>query len=69
MTPHTEPNSLPPLFTDWLDWREAYAAYVERFKTSPKTFSDGLLLELHLKLLGFAGSRLASEMTYIRENT
>jgi len=68
MIPNTEPNSLPPLFFDVQDWRDTYAAYVERFKTSQKTYSDEVLLKIQLKRLGFVGVRLDDELRYIKEN-
>ncbi len=68
MTPRTEPNALPPLFTDPQDWRDTYAAYVEEFKSSPKMFSDVVLLEIRLKRLGYVGVNLQNELMYVKEN-
>jgi len=69
MTPRTEPNALPPLFTDWQDWLGTYRAYVEDFKDSQKRFSDEVRLKIRLQRLGFAGADLSSEMTYVKEST
>ena len=68
MTPNTEPNSLPPLFSDAQDWRDTYTAYVEEFRASPKNYSDEVLLRIKLKRLGFVGVRLDDEFRYIKEN-
>jgi len=65
MTPSTEPNSLPLLFSDVQDWRDAYAAYVEEFKAGPKTYSDDVLLKIRLRRLGFVGVNLENEFRYI----
>lgn len=68
MIPSSEPNSLPPLFSDPQDWRDTYTAYANEFKDSPKAYSDEVLLEIKLKRLGFIGVRLDAEIRYIKEN-
>lgn len=67
-TPNTEPNSLPPLYDDWQDWRATYADHVEEFRASPKTCSDVLMLKIRLKRLGFVGVNLDREIEFIKEN-
>lgn len=69
MKPSTEPNSLPPLFSDVRDWRDTYSAYVEAFKASPKTYSDVVLLKIQLKRLGFVGLNLEREIEFVKENS
>jgi hypothetical protein len=69
MTPNTEPNSLPPQFYDWRDWRTMYATHVETFKASPKTCSDVLMLRIRLKRLGFVGVALEREIEFVKENS
>lgn len=66
--PNTEPNSLPPMYDDWQDWRTAYAVHVEEFKVSPKTYSDEVLLRIRLKRLGFVGGNLSREIEFIKES-
>jgi hypothetical protein len=65
--PLTEPNSLPPLFSDAQDWRHTYAAYVADFQDSAKTFADKTLLKIRLKRLGFVGANLDNEFRFIVE--
>jgi hypothetical protein len=66
--PGTEPNSLPPLFSDVQDWRDTYATYVGEFNASAKTYSDEVLLKIHLRRLGFVGVNLANEFRHVVEN-
>lgn len=68
MLPSVEPNSLPPAYDNWIEWRETYAAYVVYFNASPKTTSDMLHLEIRLKRLGFTGLNLFKELLYIQES-
>jgi hypothetical protein len=65
--PNTEPNSLPPMYSDWQDWRQAYAVHAAEFKASPKTYSDEVLLKIRLKRLGFVGIGLEREIEFIKE--
>lgn len=67
MMPASEPNALPQPYGDWSEWRESYTAYVAYFNASPKTYSDEVQLEIRLKRLGYVGTRLEAEMTYIKE--
>jgi len=66
--PNTEPNSLPPVYDGWQDWRQAYAVHVQEFNASPKTYSDVVLLRIRLKRLGFVGLHLDREVEFIKEN-
>jgi hypothetical protein len=66
MTPGTEPNSLPPLYDDWQEWRAMYATHVKEFKASPKTCSDELMLKIRLKRLGFVGVGLEREIKFVK---
>jgi hypothetical protein len=68
MTPNTEPNSLPPNFADWQDWRDLYTSHVAEFNASPKNYSDVLLLKIRLRRMGFVGVRLDDEVRHIKEN-
>jgi hypothetical protein len=68
MMPNTEPNSLPPMYDGWQDWRQAYAVHVAEFKVSPKTCSDEALLRIRLKRLGFVGVNLEREIGFVKEN-
>lgn len=68
MTPNTEPNSLPSLFSDVQDWRDTYTSYVEAFKASQKNYSDEVLLWIRLKRLGFVGVNLEREIEFVKEN-
>lgn len=65
--PHTEPNSLPSEFSEWYEWREAYAGRVSTFNASPKGSSDFLYLRVQLGKLGFVGTALDLELKYIKE--
>ena len=65
--PRTEPNSLPELYLDWEEWRNAYEFIVDDFKRGPKTFSDEVLLKIHLKRIGFVGLDLDAELRHIKE--
>lgn len=66
--PNTEPNSLPPLFDSWQDWRDRYTDNVRDFRTGPKTYSDEVLLRIRLKRMGFVGVQLDREIEFIKEN-
>lgn len=68
MTPYAEPDTIPSLFNDRVDWRGVYTAYVEEYKTSAKTVSDEVLLTIRLKRLGFVGVRLQDELAHIKQN-
>ena len=68
MTPNTEPNSLPPQYDDWDDWRKTYEQHAAEFNVSPKTYSDEVLLKIRLRRMGFVGVRLDDEIRYIKEN-
>lgn len=68
MTPNSEPNALPNILDNWLDWRMTYAEYVEYFNASNKAASDELVLRIRLKRLGYVGTLLETEVTYIKEN-
>lgn len=63
--PSTEPNSLPPVFDDWQDWRRAYASYVEEFKSRASV--NETMLTINLKRLGFVGVNLDREIESIKE--
>jgi hypothetical protein len=65
--PNTEPNSLPPMYDGWQDWRVTYAVHVREFYASPKTYSDEVLLRIRLKRLGFVGVHLDREIEFIKE--
>lgn len=65
--PNTEPNSLPPLYVDWGEWREAYKQITSNFNQSPKTYSDEVLLRIRLKRLGFVGVHLDREIEFVKE--
>ncbi len=65
MTPYSEPNSLPNIFDNWLDWRMAYAEHVKAFENSRKDFSDKIKLEIRLKHLGFYGVNLQNELKHV----
>ncbi len=67
-TPNTEPNSLPPMYDDWQDWRAAYSVHAKEFKASSKDYSDEVLLRIRLKRLGFVGVDLEREVEFIKEN-
>jgi hypothetical protein len=68
MIPNTEPNSLPPLFDNWQEWRGTYAVCAEEFKERGKTYSDEVLLKIRLKRLGYVGVNLDREIEFIKEN-
>ena len=65
--PNTEPNSLPLLYVDWSEWREAYKQIADNFNKSPKTYSDEVLLRIRLKRLGFVSVHLDREIKFIKE--
>lgn len=64
--PNTQPNSLPPLFDDWQEWRRSYATYVKEFKAYGATYVSEALLEIRLKRLGFVGVNLDREIEFIK---
>jgi hypothetical protein len=66
--PNTEPNSLPSMYDDWQDWRQAYTVHVKEFNDGPKTYSDEVLLKIRLKRLGFIGIGLEREIEFVKEN-
>ncbi len=65
--PNTEPNSLPPMYDDWRDWRVTYAVHVAEFKAGARTYSDEVLLRIRLRRLGFVGIGLEREIEFIKE--
>lgn len=66
--PNTEPNSLPPNFDSWMDWRDLYTSHAAEFNASPKTYSGVVLLKIRLKRMGFVGVNLEREIDFIKEN-
>lgn len=58
---------MPKEFSEWDEWREAYADRVATFNASEKSSSDLLYLRVQLGKLGFAGVGLEQELTYIKE--
>ena len=67
--PSTEPNSLPPMYDDWQDWRGTYTTFIAEFGASQKTYSDEVLLKIRLKRLGFVGVGLEREIEFVKENS
>lgn len=65
--PRTEPNSLPPAFSEWEEWRVTYADCVTEFKESKRTISDEVRLKIRLQRLGYVGVRLDDETRYVKE--
>jgi hypothetical protein len=64
--PYAEPNSFGEMTA--MEWRETYDAHVQEFKGSRKGASDYALLHIRLRKLGYFGTRLSEEITYINEN-
>ena len=65
---HTEPNSLPSTYSDWLEWRADYDEQVALFYKTPGGVSDRVLLQIQLRRLGFVGGALDAELEFIVSN-
>jgi len=66
--PKTEPNSLPDVFVDWVEWRALYGETVDAFYKTPGTVSDRVMLQIALRRLGFVGGALDAEIEFIVTN-